>query len=231
MAKSATINKMKLLFLLLLIGIVGATVYFFTSKISGHTKKRKKPNWKPIGITAGVVIILLGFVAFGMYKSAIQPDIQCTTIHTTTTKPPSSLKTAIDYFAQGDYDYDTGNCQQAIVDYTKAITLNPNYQQAYNNRAYTNMRMKNYKDALPDLNKAIEFNPNYAQALMNRGDIHNYYYAIDRQRAIVDYEKVIALGGNQKETSVCGHLFLAKHNGWNFGTILDFPRNILGTCD
>ena len=70
------------------------------------------------------------------------------------------------------------------------------------------MRLRNYSAALPDLNKALVLNPNYIQALMNRGDIHNYYYAIDRRSAIADYEKVIALGGT-RGTSVCGHLFMA----------------------
>jgi tetratricopeptide (TPR) repeat protein len=82
--------------------------------------------------------------------------------------------------------------------------------------------MHNYADALPDLNKAISLNSNYINALMNRGDIHNYYYAIDRKAAIADYEKVISLGGT-KGTSVCGHLYLAQHNGWNLGTVLGLP--------
>lgn len=127
----------------------------------------------------------------------------------------------MDYFLQGDYDYDTGNCTKAITDYTTSIKLNPNYPQAYNNRAYTYMRLRNYKNALPDLDKAISLNPNYIQSLMNRGDIHNYYL-VDRKSAIADYEKVIALGGTNG-TSVCGHLFLAQHNGWNLGTLIGLP--------
>ncbi len=83
------------------------------------------------------------------------------------------------------------------------------------------MKVRDYKTALPDLNKAIALNPNYDQVLMNRGDIHNYYYAIDRQAAIVDYKKVISLtGSNGGPTNVCGHLFLAKYNGWNLTTLL-----------
>jgi tetratricopeptide (TPR) repeat protein len=156
--------------------------------------------------------------------------MQCISTHTTTTNPPTNQTTATDYFAQGDYDYDSGNCQQAVVDYTKAIMLNPNYPQAYNNRAYTNMRMRNYSAALSDLDKALELKPDYIQALMNRGDIHNYYYHIDRQSAIADYKKVIALGGNQNETSVCGHLFLAKHNGWTLGAYLGYFTGEWAAC-
>lgn len=87
-------------------------------------------------------------------------------------------------------NYDIGNCQEAVSDYTKAIVINPNYVQAYNNRAYTSMRMRKYENVLRDLDKTIQIKPNYIQALMNRGDIHNYYYQIDRQAAISDYKEL-----------------------------------------
>ncbi len=222
---------MKLLFLLFITAIIASVVYILTSKWFGRIKKNKKYSWKPSSISAAVVFILLGLIAFGIYTTDHQPDIQCSSTHTATSKPPTSIQSALDYFNLGNYDYDIGNCQQAVADYTKAIALNPNYAEGYNNRAYTNMRLRNYKDALPDLDKAIQLNPNYIQALMNRGDIHNYYYQIDRQAAIADYKKVILLtgpsGGN---TSVCGHLFLAKHNGWNLGTYLDFFRGAFSGC-
>ena len=60
---------------------------------------------------------------------------------------------------------------------------------------------------------------------MNRGDIYNYDYNIDRARAIADYDRVIALGPEaMRDTSVCGHRFLAVHNGWNLGTMLDIAH-------
>jgi len=127
--------------------------------------------------------------------------------------PPSSLTTAADYFTQGDYDYDTGNCTKAIADYTQAIVLNPHYAEAYNNRAYTYMMEDDYRNALPDLDHALAIRPDYIHALMNRGDIHNYYYNIDRKRALADYNKVIALGG-ASGTSVCGHTAMAASNNW-----------------
>jgi len=137
----------------------------------------------------------------------------------------------MDYFEQGNYDYDTGNCEKAIVAYTKSIELNPEYSQAYNNRAYTYMRMREYKPALADLEKALKLKPDYIQALMNRADIHNYYYDINRQSAIVDYKKARSLGATQKETSVCGHLFLAEHNGWSLGAFIDLPKMLSTSCD
>lgn len=221
---------MKLLVSLLFIAIIATGVYLLSAGISNRNKKHKKPNWIPFMIATIVAFALFGFLAFQMYRSATAPDTQCTTIHAVTSNPPTTLKSAMDYFTQGDYDFDTGNCAKAIADYTASIQLNPNYPEAYNNRAYTYMRMQNYKTALPDLEKALQLKPNYIQALMNRGDIHNYYYQIDRQSATRDYEKVISLGGTHG-TSVCGHLFLAEHNGWNVGTFFDLPRAIMSPCN
>lgn len=146
-----------------------------------------------------------------VYGVINKPDLQCTTTHKTETKPPKQLKTALDYFEMGNYHYDKGMCKQAIIDYTHSIELDPNYPQSYNNRAYTNMRLRNYKDALYDLDQAIYLNPEYVEALMNRGDIYNYYYNIDRQKAIADYDRVIDLGiEKDKSNSVCGHKAMAE---------------------
>ena len=221
-------------FLVCLVGIcsIVCAVYWFLGLYFRKTKKQrqKKTSRKIIGISVFVALALLGFLAFAMYQSAIAPDTQCSNNHVTTTRPPEILITAQDYFNFGNYDYDIGNCPLAIIQYSKAISIDSTYVQAYNNRAYTYMRMRQYDKALSDLNTAIVLKPEYIQALMNRGDIHNYYYNIDRSDAMIDYQKVISLGG-EKNTSVCGHLFLARHNGWNIWTILSLPEVFIDhTC-
>jgi tetratricopeptide (TPR) repeat protein len=184
-------------------------------------------HWR---IAAAVVLAigLLGVVGVRSAVRAAHTNTWCSTTHTPAALPPAAL-TAADYFAQGDYNYDRGDCTAAIADYTAAITLDPAYAEAYNNRAYTYMMQADYAAALPDLDRAIQLRPDYAHALMNRGDIYNYDYAIDRARAIADYDRVIALGpAAMRGTSVCGHRFLALHNGWHLRTILDLPR--AGRC-
>jgi tetratricopeptide (TPR) repeat protein len=218
---------MKFVVALLIIAFIASGVYIFLSKNSIQSKNSDR---KIAQITGAVVIVLLGLLAILMYQSATSSDTQCTTVHKVTTSPPITLRSAMDYFKQGNYDYDIGNCLKAIGDYTISIALNPHYPQTFNNRAYTYMQMRNYEAALADLNRALELNPRYIQALMNRGDIHNYYFQIDRKNAIADYEKVISLGGTHG-TSVCGHLFMAKHNGWNLGTILDLPAVMSSMCN
>jgi len=158
-----------------------------------------------------LVAILLLVVAPWTKIIINPPDAYCWHVHPTSSTPPAKLITAQDYFNLGDYDFDSGDCVQAVVAYTQAIHLNSTNVHVYNNRAYTNMRLHNYQFAINDLNKAIELNPNYATAYMNRGDIYNYYYAIDRQKAIADYDKVIALGKEKdRSRSVCGHKAMAE---------------------
>jgi tetratricopeptide (TPR) repeat protein len=198
---------MKLLVLLFLIIVACAIVYFTTSF-------RKKINWKALTITGLFGLALLSLMLFAMYQGSKAPDTWCTTIHSSTSYPPAALKTSTDYFESANYKYDTGRCKEAVADYTKSIELNSKYPQAFNNRAYTYMRMENYKSALSDLDKALALNPNYVNALMNRGDIHNYHFEIDKGKAITDYEKIISIAGT-KGTNVCGHLAMARRNNIN----------------
>jgi tetratricopeptide (TPR) repeat protein len=136
------------------------------------------------------------------------------------------LTSAEAYFARGDDDFDQGNYEQAIADYSRAIELKPDYAEAYNNRAYTYMKVENYAPALPDLDRAIRLRPDYVNALMNRGDIYNYYYQVDPARAIADYDRVIALGPEAIEHSaVCGHRLVALNNGMNLGLWLSVVVN------
>lgn len=124
---------------------------------------------------------------------------------------PAALNTAADYFALGDYEYDREDYEAAIAAYGRAIELKPDFAQAYNNRAYTYMKIDAYASALPDLDQAIALRPDYVNALINRGDIYNYYYQIDHERAISDYDRVLELDpGN---AIACGHRSVAYRSG------------------
>lgn len=202
--------------LIFIVGICGALYLFFI-----HIKK---VNWKALIITGLFGLTLFILFCIAAYKSSKMPDTWCTTIRNSTSYPPAILKTSTDYFEKGNYDYDTGRCKEAVVDYTKSITLNSKYPQAYNNRAYTYMRMGDYKNALIDLNKALTLNPNYINALMNRGDIYNYYFEVDKTKAIADYEKIISIAGTGG-TGVCGHLAMAKYSK----NVLSFPKVLIET--
>ncbi|MCX6064256.1 MAG: tetratricopeptide repeat protein [Chloroflexi bacterium] len=166
-----------------------------------------------------VLILTALCLALGIYAvfSASQPVVSCgAAAKTSTLKAPPALISAQDYLAQGDYDYEQGACYQAIADYTRAIELDPRLAEGYNSRAYIYMVQKAYATALPDLDRAIQLRPGYVNALMNRGDIYNYYYAINYERAVADYDQVLKADPNAaSHTSVCGHRLLAFNHGWN----------------
>ena len=58
------------------------------------------------------------------------------------------------YFFRAFANYRSGNYDAAIEDNTKAIQMNPNYKEAYYNRAQTYISMKKPRNAMDDILKA-----------------------------------------------------------------------------
>jgi tetratricopeptide (TPR) repeat protein len=83
-----------------------------------------------------------------------------------------------------------GDPVAAIAAYTRAIELDRNYADAYNNRAVVYMTQKDYAAALVDLNRSIELKPSDA-AYYNRAGILFSQQKIEE--AIADYTAGILL--------------------------------------
>jgi len=184
----------------------------------GH---RPRLRWLAVAVvlvaTAGLGFAGLEVVRLGLSRQTTTQPATPVPL----TAPPAALNTAADYLALGDYDFDQGDDNRAIADYSRAIDLNPDYAAAFNNRAYTYMTMQDYAMALPDLDRAIDLRPNYVNALLNRGDIYNFYYQVDRARAIADYDRALAADPSAANTtSVCGHRAIAANNGMTVGLYL-----------
>ncbi len=189
-----------------------------STSASRNKKTYKRPflsNW----LLAGTIFILLfSIVSFKVYRTSIEPDSHCFVNHTPVSKEPKSPNTAKDYFLTGDYQYERGACDKAVEYYSAAIKLDPKYAEAYNNRGYTYMRMRKYDLALSDLDNAIKHRPDYINALMNRGDIYNYYYSVDYDKALANYNKILDLGV-PRQGSLCGHRLMALNRGWSLNII------------
>ena len=84
-----------------------------------------------------------------------------------------------------------GDFSAAIASYDKAIELNPEYADAYNNRGNALSGLERYAEAIASFDKAIALNPELAVAYYNRGvalvDLERY------AEAIASYDKAIAL--------------------------------------
>jgi len=84
------------------------------------------------------------------------------------------------------------NYSQLIVDYTKAIALNPNDPKLYLKRGISYKKLQNYTLAIADYNKAIEIFPKYADAYRKRGAC--YYSMKEYTKAWADEMKAQDIG-------------------------------------
>ncbi len=140
--------------------------------------------------------------------------------------PRNITPKADDYFFTANQKYDVGNYTGALADYDRAIKLNPQYAEAYNNRG--NLRyaqLKNFQGALADYNKAISLRPSSTLAYVNRGNLKAEKFN-DVRGAIADYDKSLAL--NDDDYLIYnnrGYLKDAKLNDLS-GAMADYNRSI-----
>jgi tetratricopeptide (TPR) repeat protein len=96
-----------------------------------------------------------------------------------------------DYFEQGNAKSALGNKQEAIIDYDRAISLNPKFTKAYFSRGRAKFDIGNKQEAITDFDRVIELNPEYAQAYGTRSIAK--YQVGNKQEAISDIVKAAEL--------------------------------------
>jgi tetratricopeptide (TPR) repeat protein len=84
-----------------------------------------------------------------------------------------------------------GKYSQALDDFNTAIKLNPNFYQAYANKALIEHYMGNDVQSVADYARAIQINPNYDEAYIGRGDVYRQAGHLDQ--ALNDFQKAIDL--------------------------------------
>lgn len=80
---------------------------------------------------------------------------------------------------------------QAIIAFSAAIRLRPNYANAYVNRGFQYDELGQTEKAVADFSAAIRLNPQYAKAYYNRGTV--YLKRKEYDRAIADFTQTIRL--------------------------------------
>lgn len=99
-------------------------------------------------------------------------------------------KTAEDFCDRGHGHKQLGNYEDALADYSKAIDLKPDYEEAIFNRAVTYDFDGNIQKAISEYEKAIMINPENADAFYNLGYLYSQELK-DYQSAIDNYLKAI----------------------------------------
>lgn len=75
------------------------------------------------------------------------------------------------YYTRAQYgvgDPNNRTINLAIIEFTKAIEINPRYAEAYHERGLAYDAIGEYDLAISDYNKAIEINPSYERAYNHR---------------------------------------------------------------
>ena len=95
-------------------------------------------------------------------------------------------------FNSGVDQYDQGDYQGAMADYTKAIEINPEYAPVYYFRGSAKDDLGDYQGAIDDYTKAIEIDPEFASAYNNRGIVRER--VSDLEGTCRDWRKAVDLG-------------------------------------
>jgi tetratricopeptide (TPR) repeat protein len=102
----------------------------------------------------------------------------------------SVKKVEVDHYSKGVERQQANDPAGAIAAYTKAIELDPNHANAYNNRGVIYLEQQNVAAALSDFTRSIAATPTDA-AYHNRGKI---YFSQDKfPQAIADFSEVLKL--------------------------------------
>lgn len=95
------------------------------------------------------------------------------------------------YQARGGFPRAFDAYQQALADFTEAISLKPDSASAHSNRGYTYSLLGDFERAIADLTRAIELRPDFPAAYSNRGNA--YGVMGDYPRALADLDTAIRL--------------------------------------
>jgi tetratricopeptide (TPR) repeat protein len=106
----------------------------------------------------------------------------------------SFSQTAEEYYKIAQEELNKKNYQSAILNFSNAIRVNPNYAEAYFYRGYVKSMIGDNGETIEDYNKAIELNPKYVNAYYYRGVAKSKLK--EYSGAIHDYSKTIELYPN-----------------------------------
>ena len=97
--------------------------------------------------------------------------------------PTEAELQAEERFRQGVQFYEEGHIEEALAAWNDTIRLNPNADQAYNNRGVVRQSQGDSLGALEDFNRALQLNPENYIAYLNRGETR---FTLERYEAALE---------------------------------------------
>jgi tetratricopeptide (TPR) repeat protein len=205
-----------------------ALTAFYASRVGFHSKpdpaRGEEParqfDWAPVLTLTGFIVVI---AASGIYFWKIAPSAapkEPTGRLTETSGKPGPAMTARDYLKKGK---GTRDPREQISLYSKAIALDPNYAEAYNERGNAYYKKNEYDPALKDYSKAIAIRHDYADAYNNRARL--YFHNKDYDKSLRDLDRLIELDHNNYYSYYNrGRIYYAKED--NEQAIINFDKAI-----
>ena len=130
---------------------------------------------------------------------------------------------SLTYFYRGNAYKALENYLAAITDYTQALQLDPNFANAYNNRATSRASLGDIQGSIADFTQAIQIDPQDAITYYNRGILLKKYG--NKQGAIADFSSVIGINPNFQDAYENRGILRFELEDYE-GTIEDLTRAI-----
>ena len=111
--------------------------------------------------------------------------------------PKQNVANPADYCELGRLDLNSGKTKEAIMQFTKACILEPNYPEAYCGRAISRLRLGDLPGALADSTETIKQDANNSYAYLLRASILSML--AEYKKAIQDIDLSIALDPRQAD--------------------------------
>ncbi|HSF89709.1 MAG TPA: tetratricopeptide repeat protein [Saprospiraceae bacterium] len=146
-------------------------------------------TWKSkqnLGLSILALVIVVNSVLTFMRNNVWKDEITLCT--DSIKKSPGKARP---YNNRGDALVDEQRYDEALLDFDKAIELQPKYAMAHYNRGNLYQKQKKYELALADFNNAVRYERDFDKAYNNRGTLYKETNRLDE--AIVDYDRAISL--------------------------------------
>jgi len=192
------------------VGLLMTLTWFLTCVAGDPTKVRLR--WRPVGLGIGIMASAALLIAGSRKYLQEWTTTERHEFYMLSLAPNSPVT----HFGCGNLFQDTGQYERALHYYHRAISLKPDYLDAYLNRGFVYDSIGDYNRAFRDYDRAIELNPAYAEAYNNRGVTYRKIGEFDK--AIRDFTKAIEL--------MSGYSEAYSNRGVTYGDTHDYDRAI-----